>query len=143
MNSIDTSTVAVNQSVSPIVAIKEEDKSVLPLYIWRTGSTFYVSKKEWVVAETYLKTRSYVECERALRREGFDRTWQSCRRWLERSHVKEYMVQRMEELGVYAGWTKERWYKVMTDHLKGTERLKNGDLYGMKLIAEYKGRARS
>jgi len=120
---------------------KEVDRSVTTAYIWRTGKTFYLSKKEWIVADTYLKTRNYRECERMLRKEGFNFTWQSCRRWLMKGHIQEWLMEKVEESGVYAGWTKERWFKVMTDHLQGKEgcRLKDGDLYGMNLIAKYKG----
>lgn len=131
--------IAINGSEVPVLKVKEVDKSLTQVYTWKTGTSFFLSKKEWLVAETYLKTRSYAECEKALRKEGFDRTWQSCRRWLERDHVKKWMMEKLEESGVYAGWSKEHWFKVMTDHLSGKIRLKNGDLYGMKLIAEYKG----
>ena len=53
--------------------------------------------------------------------------------------MQAYMMEKVEESGVYAGWTKEHWYKVMTDHLSGRVRLKDGDLYGMNLIAKFKG----
>lgn len=126
--------------VSPISKPKElEQKTVEAVYIWRTGRTFFLSKKETIVADTFLKTRSYAECARALKREGFDKNWLTCRRWLEKGHIKEYIAEKMEESGVMAGWTEGRWMLKMHRHVQGIERLQNGDLYAMKLIAQVKG----
>ena len=115
---------------------KEASKrTVAPIYVWRTGRTFYLSKKERCVADTFLETRSYAECSRELLKMGVRKNWLTCRRWLERPHIKEYMAEQFEERGMAAGWSREHWLRVMTDHLMGRERLRDGDLYGMKLIA--------
>lgn len=118
---------------------KHSDNSVTAAYTWRTGRTFFLSKKETIVADTFLKTRNYAECARALKREGFDKNWLTCKRWLERGHVREYIAEKMEESGVMAGWTEGRWMLKMHRHVQGIERLQNGDLYAMKLIAQVKG----
>lgn len=117
----------------------EDLKAVTPAYVWKTGRTFYLSKKEKIVADTFLLTRSYVECSRALKKEGFDKNWLTCKRWLEKSHIKDYLMEKFEEGGLMAGWTEGRWLKVLTDHLQGKERLAPGDLFAMKLIAQVRG----
>lgn len=135
----DVNEIVVKEQTVPVRAIKEEVKVVTPVYIWKTGKTMFLSKKEKIVADTFLGSHSYIECERALKREGINRTWQSCRRWLQRERLQAYLNEQMEERGVYVGWTKERWYLKMTRHLDGTERLKDGDGYFMNLMAKYKG----
>jgi hypothetical protein len=116
-----------------------KDRGIEPVYIWKSGRVIYPSKKERVVAEAYIRSGSLAECERALRREGWVVSWKTCGRWLQRKNVQDWVMEKMEEGGVYAGWTRERWYKVMTDHIEGRKRLKDGDGYFMNLIAKYKG----
>ena len=100
---------------------KEASKrTVAPIYVWRTGRTFYLSKKERCVADTFLETRSYAECSRELLKMGVRKNWLTCRRWLERPHIKEYMAEQFEERGMAAGWSKEHWLVVMTKHLKAS-----------------------
>lgn len=132
--------IAVNEAKMPILATNMVDKSVSPQYIWKSGKTFFLSRKEKVVADCFIMTRSIKECCLKLHKEcGKVVGVGAVRRWLERGHMKEYMAEQMEERGMTAGWTKERWVAVMTRHLKGEVRLANGDLYGMSLIAKVKG----
>ena len=118
-----------------------KDGSKIPAYVWKTGTTFFLSKKEKIVADTYVRTQSWKECEKALKLEcGIKRSAFTCKRWYEgKAHIKEYVNEQFEVLGVFGAWTKERWMKVMHDHLVGGDRLATGDLYGMKLIASVKG----
>lgn len=131
--------IAPNQSKSPILGPQGTDKGVRPAYIWRTGKTFFLSKKQQVVADTYLETRNFTECSRRLKEMGIKRSPLTCQRWLEMEHVKAYMGEQFEERGVYAGWTREHTVKVLSDHMMGVKRLANGDLYGIKLMAQLKG----
>jgi len=122
---------------SPLGAI--EEGKVFPKYIWKTGTTFFLSKTETIIAETFLSTRSYAACIRALGKEGIEKDIQSVKKSLEKEHVLEYLAEQFDERGVTSGWTQEHWLKVMTDHIQGVKRLKNGDLYAMKLIGDHKG----
>lgn len=128
--------------VVPAMPLKRPEtidlRVVSPIYVWKTGRAFFLSKKEKIVADAFLATRSYAECERALKKEGFDKSWMTCKRWLERGHIKGYLMERFEEMGVCAGWDEAHWLAVMTRHLQGVERLASGDLYAMKLIADMK-----
>ncbi len=133
------SEIAVNQPQTTILAPLGMDRGVRPAYVWKTGKTFFLSKKQQVVADTFLETRSYAECSRRLREIGIKRSWLTCQRWLEFDHVKAYIQEQFEERGVASGWTREHWMKVMTDHLQEKKRLAAGDLYAMKLIAGVKG----
>lgn len=100
----------------------------------------FLSVKEDLIAKEFLKTRNYASCVRKLKVEmGYEISPVTVKRWLERGHIKEWLAEQFDELGVTSGWTKEHWLKVMTDHLQGKERLKNGDLYAMKLIGDHKG----
>lgn len=138
MNEV-TSTMPIKGPENAILAPQGMDKAMRPAYIWKTGKTFFLSKKQQVVADTYLETRNFSECSRRLKEMGVKRSPLTCQRWLELDHVKAYMDEKFEERGVYAGWTKERWVLRMTRHLDGTDRLANGDLYAMKLMQGHMG----
>lgn len=113
--------------------------ALTPAYVWKTGTTFFLSKKEKIVADTFLATRNYAECAKALKAEGFNRNWITCKRWLEKGHVKQYIEEQLEERGLLAGWSEGRWLKVMSDHMTGKQRMKMGDAYVMKLIGDNRG----
>ena len=135
---MEMQTLGVQSKTLEASLVKDENK--VPAYVWKTGTTFFLSKKEKIVADTYVRTRSWKECERALKAEGFIRKALTCKRWYEgKSHVREYVNEQFEVLGVFGAWTKERWMKVMHDHLMGINRLVDGDLYGMRLVAQVKG----
>jgi|SRR3990167_1106318 len=113
---------------------------VKDIYVWKSGRGFQLSKREWVIAETFLKTHNYMECMRVVNKEcNSDLSLSTIRRWLERPHIKVWLGEQMEERGLAVGWTEGRWLKVMTDHINGVKRLMNGDLYAMNLIAKVKG----
>ena len=115
---------------------------VTPSNIYRPG------KQEWVVASTYLRmflsggsmVGVYEECARALKAGGFRaKTALTCRRWLDRSHVKQWVEEELKLQAIKHHWTRERWLLKMTEHLDGVRRLAQGDLYGMKLLASVMG----
>ena len=95
--------VAINQAQVPVLATPVVDMKISPQYIWKSGKTFFLSKKEKLVADTYIETMSFKECEKALKGIGVDRSALTCQRWLGRGHIKEYMLERMEEKGITAG----------------------------------------
>lgn len=132
-------TVPVVKPQSSVLAPQGMEKGLRPAYVWKTGKTFFLSKKQQIVADTFLETRNYSECSRRLKAEGIIRSSLTCQRWLELDHMKQYMLEKFEEKGIYSGWTKERWLLVMTEHLNGKKRLQNGDLYGMRLIQGHMG----
>lgn len=122
---------------------KLDDVTPTRAYVWATSMHFVPSKKEWVVAETYLEGMkrgkgSFKDCSDALLRAGWKRSPLTCQRWLEKDHVKAYLSQRLEEDGLLSGWTEGHWLKMMNDHVEGRKRLHNGDLYAMKLIGDFK-----
>ena len=113
---------------------------VKDIYVWKMGRGFQLSKREWCIAETFLKVRNYRECMMVVNKEcNSDLSISTVRRWLERPHIKEWLGEQMEERGLMAGWTEGRWLKVVTDHIKGVKRLMVGDLYAMNLIAKVRG----
>src|SRR3990167_2013157 len=133
----DVATMPVNQAQAPVLAPIEVGKDI---YIWEMGKGFMLSKREWVIAETFLKVRNYAECCRAVNKEcNCNLSVMTVRRWLERPHIKGWLKEQMDERGLMAGWTEGRWLKVVTDHIQGIKRLASGDLYAMKLIAQVKG----
>lgn len=89
-------------------------------YVWKTGKSFFLSKRQSIVVDTYIATRNVSECRRVLLREmnGKAGSLMTIWRLLRKDFIKVHIAERMEELGIYAGWTKERWFKVMTDHLR-------------------------
>lgn len=137
--SSDFTTIPSDQAQASFLAVKESERGLRPIYVWKTGKAFYLSKKEEIVARAFLETRSYAECARALMKEGYKKDWLTCRRWLEKDHMKGWIVEQMEERGVYAGWTREHFIKVLSDHVTGRNKLGSAELYSMNLIGKYRG----
>ena len=124
----------------PIEQIGVERSEIKPAYIWQSGTTFFPSKVETIIVEAYLKRQKVSDCVRALKDQlGKDISTSTVRRRMDRPHVQALIAQKLEESGLWEGWSKERWLVVMTKHLQGKERLANGDLYGMRLLAQVKG----
>ena len=118
-----------------------KDFTKTPAYVWKTGTMFYLSKKEKIVADTYIRTQSWKECARVLKEEvGVIRKPLTCKRWYEwKKHVKEYIHEGLEKSGVFNGWDKERWVFEMHKYLNGERTFTSGQLYGMKQMADVKG----
>jgi len=114
-----------------------------PTYSWKQKNMILISKTERFVADKFLDTGSYKECDEVLKRDfhvySKDKAHRMPRAILARDKVKEYMLERLEEKRYMNGWSKERWIKVMTEHLQGVNRLKKGDEYAMKLVGDALG----
>jgi hypothetical protein len=136
-NSIAVTAESMGYKARGIDALYENSVGELkPYWSWKEGKAFYPTPKERLVAETFIKTHSYKECERVLKLNGTPKSAQTCKRWLETERMADYIKEAMKERGLLAGWTKGRWLVVMTEHLDGTKRLKEGDLYAMKLMKD-------
>ena len=128
------------QSDKPILSTDVEHEDYVPTYSWEKMKSSFITKRQWICAEAYLKTQNYSACIRALEAEtGHSVTSETVKKWLEEESVKEYLRQAFEERGMASGWTKERWLKFMTDHFQGVRVLKGTDLYALKLVASVKG----
>lgn len=131
------------------IALKEESRElapqeggrdeITPVYAWKTNQAFFLSWKQKKVADVWLKTRNLQSCVKALEKAGIKRTRLSIQKWLEKPHIRQYVAEKFEEQGMAAGWSKEKWLAMMTEHFQGLRRLKGSDLYAMKLIASIKG----
>lgn len=154
MNSLDTHMAMVvdvkDKSITPMMPIKQSGSPILApnkaqvsgraIYVWKHGKTMFLSAREHLIAEEFLTSRSYASCVRKLKSEmGYELSPMTVMRWLRKGHIQEWLQEQLEERGVTAGWTKEHWLMVMTKHIQGKERLKNGDLYAMALIGKMKG----
>lgn len=132
----------VGQVVVPAVVETvpvELDGPGIPVYEWKSGSIFYLSKREKIVVDTFLKTGNYAACLRALAAEGMKAEVVTIKQWMEREHVKNYIEDKLKQKAITEGWTRERWVMMMTEHIEGRKRLQNGDLYAMKLMASVCG----
>lgn len=130
----------VVETSNPMAVSVVKDSPGRPVYTWKTGKTMFLSARENLIAEEFLASRSYASCVRKLKSEmGYDLSPMTVMRWLKKPHIEMWLGEQMEERGIYAGWSKERWMLKMTEHLNGKDRLKQGDLFAMSLIAKHKG----
>lgn len=121
--------------------IKEDEAEIVyPVYVWKLDKPTFITKKEFIAAECFLRTRNFSACVRAVKKElNYDTALPTVQKWLERSEVKEWMAEKMEERGIAEGWSRERWMFFMHEHMTGKKKMSGGDLYCMKLIASVKG----
>ena len=126
--------------VSTLPPVESEADIVYPVYIWQLNKPSFLTKKEFIACETFLRTRNYSACVRAVEKEvNYRTTIDTVKGWLEHDESKQYMLEKMEERGVAEGWTRERWMLFVHDHMIGKKKLSGGDLYCLKLIAGVKG----
>lgn len=127
--------------LSPISLAPVNKEYVKPIYVWKTGNSSYITKKQHIAAETFLDTMDYEECSRAIKEQiNCDVSAAKCREWLEDyPELQDYIKEQMSLRGVASAWTKDRWLSIMTDHVRGVKKLKGVDLYALKLIASVQG----
>ena len=107
----------------------KEVKELSPVYVWKTGNIFHLSKRESMIAECWLKTFSYRDCKELLDREGMGVSLGAVKRWLGRPHVVEWLKERMVGKARMEGYTRERWME------KGLELQDGKHRNGVELVA--------
>lgn len=133
------STVPIKKPETAVLADKPLNVEGSYVYDWKRGKTMFLSKREELIADTFLKTRNYSECSRVVSKEGREISSTTCRRWLERPWVSGWLEEKVKERGIASGWTKERWMIWAHEHMVGEKKLKGGDMYMMNLIAKVQG----
>ena len=102
-------------------SLEPQGKTVFPVYVWRTGRQIFLSKTRKLIADTYIETHDYKSCVDIVLKEcKRELSVPTVKRWLELPDVKDYIFGRFEDIGTYNAWTKEHWFKVMTDHLRAS-----------------------
>lgn len=116
MNDIQsTSTMPVKQSGSPILGTQA--------YIWKTGRTMYLSKRQMVCVTAWLKKPNYAYVQGEMKRELGKAPSNSSIQWLLNIPiVKEYLEEKWREKAIAGGWTREHWLTSMSDHLQANAR---------------------
>jgi len=110
---------------------KDADMRVkVPVYSYERGLLMNMSKREKMICDEFVRTRSYKSAGEVV---GVSE--RAARHYLKREHVARMVGERLVEGAKAEGWTRERWMAMMSDHLRGDKRLKEGDLYAMKLMA--------
>lgn len=107
--------------VAPALSVKSagEDKQVYVGYVWKTGSQFFLSKTRKIIADTWIETRNYKVCQERVKAEvKRDVSVSTIRRWLDYPEMQEYIKERFEDLGIFNSWTKEKWIRIMTEHIR-------------------------
>lgn len=119
--------VSPNETLKNMLAPQVQDFALRPAYVWKTGKTFFLNKREQIIADTYIETRNFSECARRVTAECRKKLSSlTCQRWIERKeHIQDYLLEKFEEKGVYAGWSRERWVLRMTRHLQANAEYEN------------------
>ena len=100
-----------------------------------------LSERERLIAEFWARTQNYAECVRALRAKypKCKTTDMSVRQWLQRPHVQAFLLDRMSDLGVFNGWTKEKWVRVCSEKALRPTRTDGVSALFLKLLGQHYG----
>lgn len=102
----------------PAASVADE-KQIYVGYTWKTGTQFFLSKTRKILADTWIETRNYRVCQERVKAEvKRDLSVSTIRRWLDYPETQEYIKERFEDLGIYNSWTKEKWIRIMTEHIR-------------------------
>lgn len=117
---MDELTVVEPLPQKPVVS-SNTGNGAFPIYSWKTGKSFILSKTRKILCDTYFETRSIKECQKVVF-EGVRRklSESTIRRVLELPECRGYLSERMEDSGYFNSWTKEHWFAVMSRHLRAS-----------------------
>lgn len=114
--------------------------TVLPIYDWKVGKVFCISKRMKVVADEWMRSRDFGLCVVKLKEEcGIERGEGTLRVWMGTKVVKDYVSGCLREAGFFNSWSKEKWVGMMSEHLAGIRVMSGSDLYCMKLVGDALG----
>lgn len=97
-----------------------------PLYDYKTGTQFFLSKTEKIVVDAYLKTSNVAETCRALNAirgaHGSTRFYrpEAVSRWLKKPHVASYLAQSFLDRGKVNWYDMAKWEAWGVDVLNGS-----------------------
>ena len=136
-----------SQSSIPIVTDHaltpgEEDVAIRFPAIKPTGELFYLSRREKLVVEAYISTGGSIrECRRQLMEKypGRPYTLDAIRKWVEKPHVKGYLLQRIGDLAIYADMTKERYFRWVADNARQDKAVRTTTYRFMVLLGKVRG----
>ena len=132
-----TTTVGEIQPQTPI-PVTQPSKAVYPIYSWKTGTQFVLSKTRKIICDVWLETRNVRECQRAIF-EGVRRklSIQTIKRIMELPEVKEYIGEQLSDRGWGNSMTPDKWKALMAQHMQGFRKMSGADIYCMKVMAPY------
>lgn len=106
----------------------------------RGGGTIWLSMRERECVEAFLRVRSYSKTAAWMRERFKSRMGQeTVKRWLNRSYVVEYVKQRVEDIGLANGWTKEKYLAEWVRRLRDNEDVSSAETYILRNIGEILG----
>jgi len=109
-------------------AVREYVKPSLiryPMYDYKTGNQFYLSKTEQIVVDAYLETFNETEATRALNAirgaHGSFRKYSvnAVKRWLRKPHVASYIGQKFQDKGKVNWMDAPKWEAWGVDVMQG------------------------
>ena len=126
--------------VEQVVTKPVLDKKIFPYYSFVVNKMCFLRYYERLIAETFISTFNYVACvDNCFRELKKVVTLKKVRAVLKKDEVRRYMYEKMEENGVSNSWTKEKWVKMISDHIFGKKKMEESEMYGMKLIGDMMG----
>lgn len=96
-----------------------------PLYEYQTGSMFYLSKRETIAADAFLKTNNVTEATRVLneigRAHGSKKTFSASviSRWLKKPHVARHIAREQVKRGKVNWYDELQWKAWGADVMEG------------------------
>ena len=114
----------------------------IPIYSYKTGNSFYISKREHILAHVYIQTQNLHECLRVIntamppRRRiaangkvsksmGISTIW----RWLQKRRISEYIAEELVAQGKVNWFTRDKYLAA------GIDMMQNGEKNGVKVAA--------
>ena len=110
-----------------------ESHEVVPIY--KGGAMLMLSRREQLIADEFVKTRSFSSALRALKPLGWTMpSLPTIQKWLDRPHVKHYMAEQMKDLGYANGYTKERYKRELIEITEGDRQADASKMFAYKLL---------
>lgn len=115
--------VAVNRM--PEVVRDDSHRSVfVPIIIdYAAKTNMNLSLKEKLACDVWVQTQSFPACSRAIKEKfGISIQPHSIKKWVEKyPSVQGYLARRLQDVGFFNNWTRERYIRAVEAHAQGLE----------------------
>lgn len=115
--------VAINRDIEKVKEDSHRSVRVPVIIDYSSKTNMNLSLKEKLACDVFVQTQSYSACSRAIKEKfGVSVTGPSIKKWMDtRTNVRGYIARRLQDVGYFNNWTKERWIRAVEAHAQGME----------------------
>ena len=119
----------------------DENKVRHPLFSYQTGKMMYLSRKETILIDCWVKTFNYAECGRQIAevRYGHAPVKETIKRWLSKPRIAAVVMERLKDKAKAEGYSREKWIGEGRDIKEGLVKVTDQQMMAWKEMGKAMG----